>query len=919
MPGVIAADGTVTPVAHNDTNVVLTATISKGSSSETRSFTLKVYGIFNVSGSISGLTADGLVIELNGEEELTIASGATGYAFTTNLIGGRAYRVVVKKHADNLRCSISNAEGTISGADIDADITCAANDYTAIFTKQDALDGVYLSSTGFGDVDGDGDLDMLVTGVTSTGSYITRLYFNDGNGNFTKGIQSSDGGSPLFTGVQYGSCDFGDVDDDGDLDLIVTGRNSTNSPVAILYINDGTGSFTVSPQSSTVSGTAVFAGMYSGTADFVDYDNDGDLDLLITGAFSSSLYTRLYRNNGSGGFSYYSAAGLADMAVGSASFADFNGDTYLDLVLTGYTSSGYYRAYLYINNKNGTFTKNDQSSDGTSAVFTGVRDSSCDVADVDGDGDLDVIVTGNMQSTPYYTAILYINDGAGSFTVSPQSSTVSGTAVFTGVYFGSSSFADVDGDGDMDLFINGYSASNGYNSHLYINDGSGNFTKESQSSGESVSVFEGTYYGQGVFADIDSDGDKDLIVTGYAYRGGSVASASLYRNDGRGRFSGIRAVRDSSQSYADVDGDGDLDLLVTGIDSAATPKRWSDLYLNDGKGIFYNSGAGLAGVQYGSSCFSDVDSDGDMDIIITGATAASTYITYLYINDGNGAYTKSEQSSDGSSALFTGVQYGSVITGDVDNDGDSDILVSGQYGASSGNDITKLYINDEGSFSVASTPFRALRNSSSAFADFDKDGDLDLVISGYNGSTAYTRIYTNGKINTNNKCFGGDYFEDLNVAPNPLTPSLTAVYRGSMNFFDANGDGWPDIFITGYSYSARLYTNNADEYDIDPFVYSAQSITGVQYSSSNAGDVDNDGDIDLVVTGYKSSSPYPSAYLYTNNGSGTFAVQSAGFTGVDHGASSLADFDGDGDLDLVITGYNGTYATGTVYFNQFQY
>ncbi|MFK8009316.1 MAG: T9SS type A sorting domain-containing protein [Saprospiraceae bacterium] len=160
---------------------------------------------------------------------------------------------------------------------------------------------------------------------------------------------------------------------------------------------------------------------------------------------------------------------------------------------------------------------------------------------------------------------------------------------FTGVYEGEMEFADVDGDGDQDLFTLGYSdgdqdvlvtgslISNGFSSFLYKNDGTGNFTLM-QNTGLVQVIFGGCSFG-----DVDLDGDLDLIISG---RKGAIPdeTAELYFNDGAGNFtsttsSSFTGATASSVDLADVDGDNDLDLFIMGI--AADENIYSKLYIND--------------------------------------------------------------------------------------------------------------------------------------------------------------------------------------------------------------------------------------------------------------------------------------------------------------------------------------------------
>jgi len=352
-----------------------------------------------------------------------------------------------------------------------------------------------------------------------------------------------------------------------------------------------------------------FNGVQQGSIAFADVDGDSDQDALITGSNGTVNLTELYTNDGSGGYTLVSGTPFGGVALSSVAFAD-----------------------------------------------------------IDGDSDQDILITGHDGSYP--TAKLYTNDGSGGYTL------ISGTP-FDGVIYSSVAFADVDGDSDQDILITGYNGSTVI-AKLYTNDGSGVYTLVSGT------PFEGVYYGTINFADIDGDGDQDVLITG---NNGSTVTAKLYTNDGSGGYTLISGtpfvgVYYSSVAFADIDGDTDLDVLITGGDLGGT--FYTNLYTNDGSGVYtLVSGTPFDDVAGGSIAFADVDADGDQDVLITGIIAIEG-IAKLYTNDGSGGYTLV------TGTPFDGVFYSFVAFSDVDGDGDQDVLITGSGGSGV---IAKLYRN----------------------------------------------------------------------------------------------------------------------------------------------------------------------------------------------------------------------------------
>jgi len=349
------------------------------------------------------------------------------------------------------------------------------------FTEINAgnLAPVSYSSIRLGDLDGDGDLDVILTGY----SYVACIYRNDGNGGFTEINPGS------LTGVRTSSIDLGDIDGDGDLDLILTGStNSTtlNGNIAKIYRNDGSGSF------SEIN-VGQLVGVVKPSVKLGDLDGDGDLDLIFTGFTGTVRISKIYRNNGNGSFSEINAGTLTGVDNSSIDLGDIDGDGDLDLILTGNSGSGYI-AKIYRNNGSGSFTEINGGE------LTGVAGSSIDLGDIDGDNDLDLILTGGTGSG--FLAKIYRNNGSGSFTE------INGGDL-TGVTSSSIDLGDLDGDGDLDLILTGNPEGGGFLAKIYQNNGSGSFTEISGGD------LRGVYASSVDLGDLDGDGDLDLILTGY--------------------------------------------------------------------------------------------------------------------------------------------------------------------------------------------------------------------------------------------------------------------------------------------------------------------------------------------------------------------------------------------------------------------
>jgi len=310
-----------------------------------------------------------------------------------------------------------------------------------------------------GDVDGDGDLDA----VSAPSGAGLRLYVNNGAGVF---VDVTAAQAPSFTSTaSVMAVDLGDVDGDGDLDVVV---GATPYVSERLYLNDGSGRYSdvTAAQMPNVSAFHWTRGL-----SLRDLDRDGDLDIaLVNGLFTAGSIEAFF-NDGAGTFTVATPTPLPNGSgtVAALELGDVDGDGDEDMVLAVVgTPPVSRRNLLYLNDGSGRFTD-------ASSRIPSHAESSSDVAlgDVDGDGDLDMVF-GNRQTCTswcnYDQNRLYLNSGSGSF------SDAGGRLPWDQDSTQSVALGDVDGDGDLDLLI---ANSTGYYppfmNRLYLNDGGGTF------------------------------------------------------------------------------------------------------------------------------------------------------------------------------------------------------------------------------------------------------------------------------------------------------------------------------------------------------------------------------------------------------------------------------------------------------------
>ncbi|MDZ4754091.1 MAG: FG-GAP-like repeat-containing protein [Phycisphaerae bacterium] len=286
-------------------------------------------------------------------------------------------------------------------------LACSSAAFAQQFQNQTAArfpaagNNEYTNQMTFVDIDGDGDLDIVWAngqGYSSQGAALKpRVYINSGLGVFT---DETDARVPGITGWFRG-VEAGDCDGDGDMDLVLA-QDFGKKPK--LLINDGTGNFT--------DGSAALPNinLSSARAQFGDVDNDGDLDLIFNNSGSPSRFAnngrpRLYINDGTGVYTDVATVPLANIGEQmDILFFDADNDLDLDIFVGSRASNN----QLWLNNGAGTFTK---VPSGAGGMPVGGATYSYDAGDIDGDGDMDLI---GINSGPGAQELLLKNNGIGT-------------------------------------------------------------------------------------------------------------------------------------------------------------------------------------------------------------------------------------------------------------------------------------------------------------------------------------------------------------------------------------------------------------------------------------------------------------------------------------------------------------------------
>ncbi len=519
------------------------------------------------------------------------------------------------------------------------------------------------------------------------------------------------------------------------------------------------------------------------------------------------------------------------MDTRSVVVADVDGDGMVDIIVGNRNQN----SQLLLNDGDGLFTDADNLSGGFRAI------NCIAAADMNGDGMVDIIV-GNWNQDNQ----LLLNEGSGSF---------SGAINLPGGAMATTSIvaADVNGDGLLDIIVGNVNQNN----QLLINNGDGSYSEPTNLPGGELTTTTI------VASDVNKDGRVDIIIGNWWNQ-----NNQLILNHGNGSYSepidlpGGALAATRSMAVADVNGDGMVDLIIGNVGQ-------NQVLMDQGNGNYSEAPIDLPGgtlVTY-SIAAADINGDGMVDILI-GNMAQSNIAqnNQLLINQGDGSFFGAVDLPGG--AMYT---Y-SIAAADVNGDGMMDIIVGNAQGLTN-----QLLMNEVvGSYSEA---FNLLGGSlgtrSIAAADVNRDGLVDILIGNLDKKNQL--LVNNGD---------GTYSEAVDLPGGAMkTTSVTVA--------DVNGDGMMDIIVGNIIKKNQLLIKNDDGTYPEAIDLSGGAMNTMSIAVT---DVNGDGMADIVVGNWGQNNQ-----LLLNNGNGTFTTAINLPGGITNTRSIVAaDVNGDGMVDIII-------------------
>jgi hypothetical protein len=544
------------------------------------------------------------------------------------------------------------------------------------------------------DVNGDGILDVVVGETVDIGPLATlAVMINTGNGNFAAPViyDAAPGGRFGSTAVA-----LADLDNDGDVDLIGGGlyeNGSIDNGAVTIRRNNGNGTFG-SAEIILFTNPNFVPNPKEITTGFINGDGFPDIVAAVPSGRAIEGFV-VVNSNGSGGFNtpvYYEASQQTfDVAI-----VDLDNDGHGDVITVANSSAA---VTVHKNLSNGSFQVLPRYE--VASLSDAVES-----ADIDNDGDIDIVVNGEVDIASIDPVVKILkNNGNGTFAPAIDYTPARN--------FADMKLRDINGDGFVDLIFAPDGNYPPYHFGTALNLGNGTFAPTVVT--EVFSCGEGTIDA----ADLDGDGDLDIVLTEEETCPGVNARIFIFRNDGNQNFVRMPDIDLGGQlphglALADVTGDGNIDIITA---------------LSSGMGVLPGNGNLTFGAPIISTTapfkfkMADFNGDGVLDLgMIMQQNSFGTDLIGTALGNGNGTF-QAVRTQTGSSVLENLRISNDLEPGDVNGDGRPDLVVF-NYAS---NDVSVFIVNPDGSlrphqrYGIGNTPILG------TVADFDGDGRIDVA------------------------------------------------------------------------------------------------------------------------------------------------------------------------------------------------
>ncbi|HEY0544040.1 MAG TPA: VCBS repeat-containing protein [Pyrinomonadaceae bacterium] len=717
--------------------------------------------------------------------------------------------------------------------------------------------GFAPASFAVGDLDGDGDSDALVgdsfAGSFENGGTGISVLKNNGDKTFAAPVYY-----PLAQGQTVGEVSLSDFDADGDLDAFATIRGNFDQMTKIrVWRNNGDGTFAPSVEFATGQGPAALV--------VADFTGDGKPDVMTANYGGASV--SLLKHNGQAG----AAAGFLDpvsFSVGVSAekiaAADVNGDGKTDVAVGGPVGfTGTVSISVLLNNGAGNLAApvSYDPAPGARLISHAVA-----LADLDNDGDADLIAGGNYSvgSSDYGALTIRRNNGSGVFGNAevyqfdiyiPQPKEIT-----TG---------DLNHDGFADVIA---AVPSGRSTEGYVtllSNGAGGFSapvyyEASQQTFDVAAV------------DIDRDGDSDVLTLA-----NSSAAITVHENPGNGTFRvpqrfPVASLSDAVES-ADIDNDGDVDIVVNGEVNIASNDAVVKILKNNGDGTFEPAISYSPPRNFADMKLRDINGDGFVDLIFAPDGNYPSYHIGTALNNGDGTFAPVVVRQ-----LFA-CGEGTIDAFDLDGDGDRDIVLTEEESCQGGAGVRIFILRNDGNQNFFQMPVinaPGLPHGLS-IADVNNDGKADIVTALSQGMGVFPG---NG-----NLTFGAPVI------------STTRPYK--FRLADFNRDGKLDVGMImqqdafGTDTIATALGNGDGSFQAIRTQTGSSVLENLRISDDlEVADFDRDGNIDLLTFNYASND----VSLFLNDGSGALRPHQRYGIGNTPNLGTAADFNGDGKTDIAV-------------------